>query len=1181
MKQLLYLAGCICIFLSGFHPVSAQTADNGDGTFTNPVLWADFPDPDVIRVDNKYYMVSTSMFYFPGVTVMESSDLVNWKIAANAIENFDAHPAYNMDGGHRYGKGQWATSIRYFNNQFYLLFTTLNEGSFMCTAPKASGPWTVHKLDAFLYDPGLFVDTDGRVYVIHGNTEIQLTEMTADGLRVKVKEKLIYKAHRRGLEGNHCYKIGDYYYIFCTYGGPQGNQVCLRSKSLTGPFEERVMLNDHTNYAPLVLHQGCLIDLPDGSYWSIIFQDHGGLGRIPYLLPVTWTAGWLLLGNPMDGNITLKKPIDSKEIAVFPTTDEFDLPALAAQWQFNHNPDKDKYSLTERKGWLRLHTATVTDSIMQARNTVCQRIFGPHSQATAKIDISKMQAGDKAGLMLLQDPNASLTIYKSKKGAELQMTVSDLVVSSQALESSIVYLRAEVSGISDKANFFYSLDDKQYHPIGKEFKMEYKLTVFCGNRYGLFSYATQKLGGLIDVDWFRVVHQPLFDRNNIAGKEMEAEYFDHQYLSETRLSKQDMDNRNQDVVFEDGGLIAFNNLSISKTGLQNLEVTAECSSPRATLEVWNRTTGTLLGKLPLPLTDGQYKALSIGLSTPATAIERLEFIVRKPNRTGVVALDKFRFVEVQTAAFEYFRYKGNDARFDKQIDPKNQYFNPILAGFYPDPSICRKGDTYYLINSSFSFYPGVPIFTSKDLVNWEQIGNVLDRPSQLNLTDQDVSAGVFAPAIEYNPYNETFYMITTGVYGLGNFFVKTKDPAKGWSDPVRLPEINGIDPSFFFDEDGKGYIVHNAEPERKADWNQQRAIRMYEFDVKTEKVIGSGKEVIRGGARPEDKPIWIEGPHLYKIDGYYYLMCAEGGTGDWHSEVIFRSKDAWGDYEPYKNNPILTQRDLPNDRNDKITWAGHADMIQTPEGDWWAVFLACRPNADNMTNTGRETFLLPVEWKEGFPTILPQGKSIPIVLDKKGLKPSAHPTSGNFEYINEFDTPVLDYSWMYLRTPAKKFYTTGDGKLTITPLPASIEEKKPQSAVFRRQQHTNFEVETQLQFSPKTETDFAGFTLFQNERFHFVFGKTVVNGVESLVVNRVEKGKTSLASLPLKEDSSSPIMLKVVGKGRYYDFLYSLDGKKWVTVAADADGANLSTQRAGGFIGECIGLYATSANANK
>ncbi len=544
---------------------------------------------------------------------------------------------------------------------------------------------------------------------------------------------------------------------------------------------------------------------------------------------------------------------------------------------------------------------------------------------------------------------------------------------------------------------------------------------------------------------------------------------------------------------------------------------------------------------------------------------------------GMIALP-FSEVKGQVAGFEYFKYKGNDSRFDKKIDPKNQYLNPIIAGFYPDPSICRKGDTYYLVNSSFSFYPGVPIFKSKDLVNWIQIGHVLDRPSQLNLTNQGISQGIFAPAIEYNPHNDTFYMITTSAYGIGNFFVKSKDPEKGWSDPILLPEIDGIDPSFFFDSDGKGYIVHNAAPKGTPDWEQQRAIRLYEFDVKTDKITGKYKEILRGGTRIERKPIWIEGPHMYKINGYYYLMCAEGGTDTDHSEVVLRSKTPWGPFEEAKANPILTQRDLSDNRPERVTCAGHADLIQTPKGDWWAVFLASRPYEENLINTGRETFLLPVTWKDGFPEILPQGKAIPTVVNKAGLSTTKYPMTGNFEYNEEFNSPKLDNSWIYVRTPKEQFYTLENGKLNIKPLPVNIEERKSLSAIFRRQQHLSFEVETQLEFTPASEKDFAGITFFQNEAYHLVAGKTIINGVPSVVLNRVEKDTLSRTAIKLSpKEAASPLFLKVIGKGRYYDFLYSTDGKSWKTLYANADAANLSTRRSGGFIGTCIGLYATSA----
>ena len=261
-----------------------------------------------------------------------------------------------------------------------------------------------------------------------------------------------------------------------------------------------------------------------------------------------------------------------------------------------------------------------------------------------------------------------------------------------------------------------------------------------------------------------------------------------------------------------------------------------------------------------------------------------------------------------------------------------------------------------------------------------------------------------------------------------------------------------------------------------------------------------------------------------------------------------------------------------------ITSAGHADLIQTPEGDWWAVFLGVRPyDGKNMFNIGRETFLLPVEWENDFPIVLRKGKPIPIVVDKKNLQPAENQINGNFEYKQEFNDTKLDYSWIQIRTPEQEFYSIDKGKLKIKPLPISIEEKKSPAAVVRRQKHNNFSVETQMEFTPKTENDFAGLTLFHNERFQFLFGKTMVNGKVVLNVYRMAKDKKLLASVELKAmDSKNPIKLKVLGKAGKADFCYSFDGINWKTIVENSDATNLSTQAAGGFIGTTIGLYATS-----
>ena len=530
------------------------------------------------------------------------------------------------------------------------------------------------------------------------------------------------------------------------------------------------------------------------------------------------------------------------------------------------------------------------------------------------------------------------------------------------------------------------------------------------------------------------------------------------------------------------------------------------------------------------------------------------------------------------ATFAYFTYEGNDPRFAQPFDSATQYLNPILAGFYPDPSICRKGDTYYLVCSSFAFFPGVPLFSSTDLVSWRQGPFVLSRPEQLPLDGQGVSAGIFAPAISYNPLNDTFYMITTNV-GAGNFFVTTHDPlSEPWSDPIYLPEVDGIDPSFFFDDDGRAYIVHNAPTMDPEDYSGQRAIRILPFDTAGDSICGPAVEIVRGGTHVEEQPIWIEGPHLFKTQGTYYLMCAEGGTGDHHSEVIFRSKESpYGPWEEAPNNPILTQRDLTGPRGaDIVTSAGHADLVQTPSGDWWAVFLGCRPYEGDYYNTGRDTYLLPVAWNaSGWPTILPPGTPIPTVVDAPHtLTRDGDPyLTGNFTYTDRFQGDTLHPRWLALRQPAQDCVALTDKGLALTPLATNIAGRDSLAAVFTRQQHTHFVAETSLTFTPQDSLQFAGLALLQNEQYHFTFGKTLLNGNPTVILTEANGGTPERIADAALSSTGSPLRLRIEGHGRYYDFLYAEGEGDWQTLATHVDALLLSTHASGGFIGTMIGLY--------
>jgi len=544
-----------------------------------------------------------------------------------------------------------------------------------------------------------------------------------------------------------------------------------------------------------------------------------------------------------------------------------------------------------------------------------------------------------------------------------------------------------------------------------------------------------------------------------------------------------------------------------------------------------------------------------------------------------------------TPVFSRVVYQGDDQVYKEFPLSQDEFYNPILQGCYPDPSITRKGDDYYLVCSSFAMFPGVPIFHSEDLVNWTQIGHVLDRTSQLKVHDTGISAGVYAPQIIYNPHNDTFYMITTEFAGgFGNIVVKTRDPLNGWSDPIKL-DFNGIDPSLFFDDDGSGYVVHNDAPDKEDElYNGHRVIKIWEYDVDHDQIIpGTDKIIVNGGVDLSKKPIWIEAPHIYKKDGRYYLMCAEGGTGGWHSEVIFVSDHPKGPYIPAPGNPILTQRYFATDRKNKVDWAGHADLVQGPGDMYYGVFLAVRPNGKNRVNTGRETFILPVDWSGEFPVFVngliplePKLKMPEGVTENQTGKDGFFP-NGNFTYEEDFKTAPLDFRWIGLRGPREEFISLTEEGLVLKPFEVNLKEVKPTSTLFYRQQHNRFSFTATMDYTPGSEKDLAGIVALQNEHSNYVFGITKHGEGFYLVLERNESVRRSrevksaiLASTPL--DIRSPVLLQVKADGDDYEFNYSTNGTDFINLGGTVSGDILSTDVAGGFTGCLLGLYATTAN---
>ncbi|SIR34662.1 glycoside hydrolase family 43 protein [Pontibacter lucknowensis] len=514
------------------------------------------------------------------------------------------------------------------------------------------------------------------------------------------------------------------------------------------------------------------------------------------------------------------------------------------------------------------------------------------------------------------------------------------------------------------------------------------------------------------------------------------------------------------------------------------------------------------------------------------------------------------------------------------VQAQEKFLNPILAGFYPDPSICRAGDDFYLVHSTFSYYPGVPIFHSKDLVNWKQIGNILDRPEQLDVEGLGVSRGIFAPAIEY--HDGVFYMITTLVDKGGNFVVTATNPAGPWSDPVWLREVSGIDPSIFFDKDGKAYILYNSDaPDNKPLYDGHRTIRILEFDYKNLKTVGQPSILVNGGVDISKKPVWIEGPHIYNVNGYYYLMAAEGGTSVNHSEVILRSEKATGPYVPYDKNPILTQRHLPNDRPNPVSATGHADLVQTKNGEWWAVFLATRPyDTEDHYNIGRETFLAPVTWQDGWPIINAEHELVQYSYTRPNLpeaKLSDFPLNGNFRYREDFNDSKLPMHWLMLRTPHTDWYSLSQpsGKLTLAVRPEELSGKSNPSFLTRRQQHIAGSASTIMEFQPTGDSEFAGIAAFQGEKHHYLLGKTIAKGKQVVQLRKADG--TVLAEQQLsKKESKLPLQLKIDFDGARYAFSYATKDGAWKLLQGEVDGRYLSTRVSGGFVGVTLGIFATS-----
>lgn len=545
--------------------------------------------------------------------------------------------------------------------------------------------------------------------------------------------------------------------------------------------------------------------------------------------------------------------------------------------------------------------------------------------------------------------------------------------------------------------------------------------------------------------------------------------------------------------------------------------------------------------------------------------------------------------------FRSFTYEGNDPIFAPNKLGEGEVFNPILQGAYSDCSICRKGNDYYMVSSNYTFYPGLPVLHSTDLVNWEQISYALSTEQHLLNTSLKADQGIFPGTIRYNEADDTFYIVGSLVGGGGHFIIKAKDPKGPWSVPEWLYGMGGVHPSIFFEDNGRGrcYILNQGNPNYEPPYTDYKVIWLQEFDLANMKLKGDRKIILAGGDQLEKKPTWLECPHLFKVGKYYILTASEGGgLGNGYSTCVFRSENIWGPYERYSQNPILTQRRLSPGREEAVTNTGRVDMVETPQGDWWAVFQGVRPyTPTNDYHQGRETYMLPVKWDGDWPYIIRNGEGLASKLKAPfGAKYAADSAvyakyipHGNFKYVENFVSDSLPLQWSHLRTPVgMPIVPNGEQGLTIPLEINNIRSQRHTGYIAMRVMHNVFSAETEMHFLPQNHAEYSGMAMYLNDRCNYEIGVAMDDDERYVVrLQKTDKEgdnlvKTDIRSKRLDENFSGRIFLRVERCADGFAFQYKLnEADSYVDLERQLSLDYLSLNKQTGFYGLTIGPYAS------
>jgi len=1097
-------------------PPSEQREARDPEIASNPIIWADVPDPSVIRVGDEYYMSSTTMHMMPGTPIMRSTDLVNWEIVGYPYDRLEENDTYALRNGQdAYGEGSWASSLNYHDGKFYVLFSALDSGkTYLFSTRDPSGHWDRIEYHKYLHDPSLLFDDNGKAYIIHGRTDIQISELSEDlkALNPAGLNKTIIASEKEGMEGAHAYKIDGRYYIATIWWeqGDKRKQYMYRADQIDGPYEGRLMLDDTMGYKNNGVAQGGLVDTPDGDWYAMLFQDHDAVGRIPVLVPVRWEDGWPVYGDEegkvplqfekpgtsdyvtnlvrsddffQDGIIErepdpvadedtgaqLAKNFNFEEgtspwkakaadielvtddsaqvvhitnrsgtasgieqsfswrlqpereyIAMFrikytdgPDTKEFILTAekidkgetkyqnlvkgvakkgewtmiqgtftlpdnpstinlfletpwvespdpeqdlmdfyvdyvsvkenisnagnpeyayngseLGLTWQWNHNPDNSKWSLTERKGYLRLRTANVAANIEKARNTLTQRTQGPYSSGWISLDTSRMQEGDYAGLAAFQKEYGFIGVTRENGENYLIMVDKGTEKAREQLKQDQVFLKIDMDFTVDKANFYYSYDGSTWTEYGTQLTMRYTLPHFMGYRFAIFNYATKQTGGYVDVDYFRFEPE-------LTGVTTPAEYVASLSNSEIVLSGDP--SMTYDVPIElnrfpegDVTSIAFSidvpeemeivDVFAATDNLSSVEVDVQSSASGAVVKM----TPAGQAMITYDNKDGSRQLATIRLKVK----HQLE-----QAYTGEVLLST---MDIHNDQANQYDVSGASAKVNRtetaaaigKLPPNG---NPLVSHkFGADPyALVYEGRVYIYMtndtlehdasgeikNNSYSSINKLGVISSDDLVNWTDHGEI---PVAGPQGAAKWATQSWAPAIAHKVIDGKDKFFLYFANNASNIGVLVADsPVGPWEDPIgkplithQTPGVKGVhwlfDPAVLVDDDGTGYIYFGGGyPEG------------HHENPKTSRVMQLGDDMISvvGEAVEIDAPYMFENNGIHKYNGvYYYTYCsnfysgprAEGSPGG--GEIAYMTSDSpmgpWKYEDTILKNPV-------------------------------------------------------------------------------------------------------------------------------------------------------------------------------------------------------------------------------------------------------------------------------------